>query len=156
MRKFFMVLLAVALLALTACENDVPSADLSRIAFDGVSVGDPLELLETDRYTVKENLSNQYTYNYEECRISAEGGIITGIMASFGQVTVSVNGTEDCRTANDIIGVLGENYRSSWYDREQSLMQIQYSDTEHGLECAFVYDKNANSLVWGIIMRTER
>ena len=153
MRKCFILLLAVSLLALSACGNDVPSVDLSQIAFDGVTAGDPLELLDTDRYTVKENVSDRYTYNYEECRISADDGVITEIMATFGKMIISINEIEDFRTVDDIIGVLGENYRSSWYDREQSLMQVQYSDREHCLECAFVYDKSGNALVWGIMKK---
>ena len=151
LRKIFAVLLLLTFLPLSACSSDVPSTDLSQVAFDGITVGDPLELLETDRYTVKENVSDRYTYNFEECRVSEKNGIITELMATFGAMTVSINGTEDCHTVDDIIGVLGENYHSSWYDREQSLMQIQYSDREHRLECAFVYNKNSNSLVWAIM-----
>ena len=154
MKRLSILLPVFVILLFSACGGNILSVDLSQITFDGVSVGDSLEALDSNRYTVKENVSDRYTYNFEECRVSAEGGIITEIMATFGEMTISINGKEDYRTADDIIQVLGDNNCSSWYDREQSLMQIQYRDEEHGLECAFVYDKNGNSLVWGILKKS--
>ena len=151
MRNLLGVLLIFTVLALSSCGNDVQSVDLSQVTFEGVSVGDNFEQIDTDKYTVKQNASSDYTYNYEEWRISVDNGAITEIMASFGQVSISINGKEDCRSVDDIISVLGENYRSSWYDREQSLRQIQYSDKENGIQCAFVYDKNSSDLVWAIV-----
>ena len=141
----------LTILALSSCGSKVPSVDLSKVTFDGISVGDNFERIDTDKYTVKQNASTDYTYNYEEWRISVDNGAITEIMASFGQVSISINGKEDCSSVDDIIAVLGENHRSSWYDREQSLRQIQYFDKENGLRGTFVYDKNSNKLVWGIM-----
>ena len=151
LKKLFPLLFLFLAAVFAACGSNVLSTNLSQITFDSVTVGDSLGQLDTSRYTVKENVSDRYTYNYEECRVSEQNGIITEIMATFGAMTVSINGTEDCHTVDDIIGVLGENYHSSWYDREQSLMQIRYSDRDHGLECAFVYNKNSSSLVWAIM-----
>ena len=151
MKKLFPLLFLFLATVFAACDSNVLSTNLSQITFDSVTVGDSLKQLDTSRYTVKENVSDRYTYNYEECRVSEQNGIITELMATFGAMTVSINGTEDCHTVDDIIGVLGENYHSSWYDREQSLMQIRYSDRDHGLECAFVYNKNSSSLVWAIM-----
>ena len=141
----------LTILALSSCGSNVPSVDLSKVTFDGISVGDNFEQIDTDKYTVKQNASTDYTYNYEEWRISVDDSTITEMMASFGQVSISINGNEYCGSVDDIIAVLGENYRSSWYDREQSLRQIQYFDKENGLRGTFVYDKNSNKLVWGIM-----
>lgn len=153
MKKMLVTLLASAMLILSACGSNVPSVDLSRITFDDVSIGDNFDQIETDKYITKTNLSTQYTYNYEEWRISVDQSVITEIMASFGQINISVNGKEDCRVADDIIDTLGEDYNSSWYDKEQSLMHLQYFDKENRLQCSFVYDKNSNRLVW-VIMQT--
>lgn len=148
---FTILLLILTILALSACSNNVQSVDLSQITFDGVSVGNNFEQIEAEKYTPKSNVSNQYDYNYEEWRLSVENSTITEIMASFGQVSISINGKEDCSSIDDIINTLGENYNSSWYDKEQSLMQVQYFDNENGFQCSFVYNKNSNSLVWGIM-----
>lgn len=153
MKKLLVVLLVLIMLVLSACGSNVQSIDLSRITFDDVSIGDNFDQIETDKYITKTNLSTQYTYNYEEWRISVDQSVITEIMASFGQINISVNGKEDCRVADDIIDTLGEDYNSSWYDKEQSLMQLQYFDKENRLQCSFVYDKNSNRLVW-VIMQT--
>lgn len=153
MKKLLVVLLVLIMLVLSACGSNVQSIDLSRITFDDVSIGDNFDQIETDKYIAKTNLSTQYTYNYEEWRISVDQSVITEIMASFGQINISVNGKEDCRVAADIIDTLGEDYNSSWYDKEQSLMQLQYFDQENRLQCSFVYDKNSNRLVW-VIMQT--
>lgn len=91
------------------------------------------------------------TYNYEEWRISVDNDIITEITASFELVNISVNGKENCSSVDDIINILGKGYNSSWYDKEQGLMQIRYSDEESGIQCKFVYDKNSNNLVWAIV-----
>ena len=151
MKKMFVALLALAVLVLSTCTKNIQSADLSHITFNGVSIGDNFEQINTDEYTVKQNVSNHYAYNFEEWRISIDNGIITDIMASFGQASISINGKENCGSIDEIIAILGEKYNSSWYDREQSLMQIQYSDKDNGIRCAFVYDKNSDNLVWGIM-----
>lgn len=152
MKKLLVVLFVLTALSLSACGNEVQSVDLSQIVFDGVSIGDTFEQIETDKYTVSTRYpESDNTYNYEEWRISVDNGAITEIIASFGQVSISINGKEDCNSVDDVITVLGENYNSSWYDKEQSLMQIQYFDKENGIQCVFVYDKNSNKLVWGIM-----
>lgn len=150
MKQMLGLLLMLIVLALSSCGNNVQSVDLSQVTFEGVSVGGSFGLIDTDKYTVKQNASSDYTYNYEEWRISVDNGVITEIMASFGQVYISINGKEDCRSVDNIIAILGESYNSSWYDREQSLRQIQYFDEENGIQCTFVYDKNSSNLVWGI------
>ena len=121
------------------------------MTFDGVSVGDSFGQIETEKYTVKSNVPSQYTYNYEEWRLSVEDSTITAIMASFGQVSISINGNEDCSSVDNVINVLGDNFSSTWYDKEQGLMQLQYLDQENGIQCAFVYNKYSNDLVWGIV-----
>ena len=155
MKKRFETCLVILLLftplILSSCSSDIPSVDLSRITFGGVSVGDRFEQMKAAQYTEKTNASTHYNYNYEELSFSVDNEIISEIMASFGLANISVNGKMNCRSVDDIIAVLGKNYRSSWYDKEQSLMQIQYFDRENGLECAFVYDKNGGNLVWGIM-----
>ena len=152
MKKLLVVLFVLTALSLSACGNEVQSVDLSQIVFDGVSIGDTFEQIETDKYTVSTRYpESDNTYNYEEWRISVDNDAITEIIASFGQVSISINGKEDCSSVDDIINILGENYNSSWYDKEQSLMQIQYFDKENGIQCVFVYDKNSNKLVWGIM-----
>lgn len=153
MKKLFIALLILTVLALSACNNKVQSVDLSQITFDGISIGDNFEQVETEKYTVKSNVSTQYTHNYEEWRLSVADGTITGIMASYGQVSISINGKEDWNSVGDVTNILGENYNSSWYDREQGLMQIQYFDEENEIQCAFVYGRNSNNLVWVIMQR---
>ena len=153
MKKIFLSLFVVlTMLALSACANDIQSTDLSRIMFDRVSVGDAFEQIKTDKYT----LSTRYpeddnTYNYEEWRVSVDGDIIAKITASFETITISVNGRENCRSIDDIISILGKNYDSYWYDKEQGLMQIEYWDKENKMQCIFVYDKNSSELVLGIM-----
>lgn len=154
MKKILVALFVFVLtvLTLSACGNKVQSVDLSYITFDGASIGDAFEQIETEKYTVSTRYPERYnTYNYEEWRICVENGVITEIIASFGHVSISINGKEGCGSVDDIINILGENYNSSWYDKEQSLMQIQYFDKENGIQCVFVYDKNSNKLVWGIM-----
>lgn len=152
MKKLLIVLFALTVLSLSACGNEVQPIDLSQITFDGVSIGDIFEQIDTDKYSVSTRYpESDNTYNYEEWRISVDNDAITEIIASFGQVSISINGKEDCSSVDDVITVLGENYNSSWYDKEQSLMQIQYFDKENGIQCVFVYDKNSNKLVWGIM-----
>ena len=152
MKKIWVALFALTVLTLSACSNEVQSVDLSQITFDGVFIGDTFEQIETEKYTISTRYpESDNTYNYEEWRISVDNDAITKIIASFGQVSISINGKEDCSSVDDIINILGENYNSSWYDKEQSLMQIQYSDKENAVRCIFVYDKNSNNLVWGIM-----
>lgn len=155
MKKILFSLFLLPMLALSSCTNDIQSIDLSQITFDGISIGDDFEQIETDKYTPKDNASGSYNHNYEELRFSVDNGSIIEILASFNQVSISINGKEDCHSVDDIINTLGEDYNSSWYDKEQSLMQIRYSDKENGLQCVFVYDKNSNNLVWGIMQEVS-
>ena len=143
----------LTMLSFSSCANKAQSVDLSQVSFEGLTIGDNLGQIDLDKYTEKHNVSDHYTYNFEEWRISVGNSAITEMMASFDQVSISVNGKEDCYTVDDIIDALGTSYRSSWYDREQSLMQLQYFDKEKGIQCSFIYDKNSNSLVWGIMQK---
>ena len=147
------MLIALTITMLSGCGNSrtVQSVDLSRITFDGVSVGSSFEQVDPANYTIKTNVSNQYTYNFEEWSLSVDDGIITEIMASFGLVNISVNGKEGCYSIDDLTDILGERNKSSWFDKEQGLMQVQYFDPENELQCSFVYDKNGKNLVWGIM-----
>ena len=156
MKRFFVLLLFSCLVfsMLSACGNSVPSVDLSEISFDEISVGDEFAQVETGRYHEKNSVSNQYTYNYEEWRLSVAEGVITEIMATFSQIDISINGRNDCSAVDDVTAVLGEDCTSSWYDREQSLMQLQYFDKEHGLQCSFIYNKHSETLVWAILQKT--
>lgn len=139
------------LLAFSSCADDMQSIDLSHITFDGVSVGDRFNRINTGNYTVSTRYpEDENTYNYEEWRISVDRGIITKITASFGAIHISVNGREDCDNIADIVRVLGEEYHASDYDAEQGLMQLRYRDKMHGIQCRFVFDKNTDLLVWGI------
>ena len=152
MRKYpWIIMTLLLIISLCACHKNIQSADLSHITFDGVSIGDRFDQVERSRYTVKSNVSDAYTYNYEEWRLSVEDGIITEIMASFGQICISVNGSENCRSIDDITKILGENHDWSWYDREQGLRQLQYVDEENGLQCSFAYAGNSKELVWVIV-----
>ena len=121
-----MLLVLLSAVGLSACSSNVQSTDLSKVKIDGISIGDSFDQVKTEKYTVKTNVSNHYTYNYEEWRLSVKDGIIIDILASFDQISVSINGKENCSTVDDIIKALGNNYNSSWYDKEQGLMQIQY------------------------------
>lgn len=147
------VLIALASTVLSACANrsSVQSVNLSGITFDGISTGSELDRIDLEKYTVKTNASDQYGYNFEELSFSVDNGLVTEIKASFGALSISINGKEDCASIDDVTGVLGESYQSSWYDREQGLIQVQYFDKENGIQCAFIYDKNGKNLVWGII-----
>ena len=152
-RTLFTVLIALIVFVFSACGTDIQSVDLSQITFDGVAVGDSIDQVETEKYTEKSNVKNDFTYNFEEWSLLAKDGTITEIKASFGEVTVSINETENCTSVDDITSALGENCKSSWYDKEQGLMQLEYSDKENGLKCSFVYDKNGNNIVWGIMQK---
>ena len=151
MKKLLVLLFSLTILALSSCANTAQSVDLTQVTFEGVSVGDNFDQIDTEKYTVKQNASNDYTHNFEEWRISVDDNKIIQIMASFGQVRISINGCKEFHSVDDIIAVLGENYHSSWYDREQSLKQVQYFDEENEIQCTFVYDKNSSNLVWGIV-----
>lgn len=152
MKRLLFALSILTMFVLSACGSNIQSVDLSQIFFDGVSIGDSFEQIETDNYTPTTRYpEDDNTYSYEEWRIFVTDDTITEIIASFGQINILINGKEDCTSVNDIVSVLGENYNSSWYDKEQSLMQMQYSDKSNKIQCIFVYDKNSNNLIWGII-----
>ena len=152
MKKPFVLFLILTMLTLSACGSNIQSTDLTNITFDGVSVGNSFEQVETDKYTPTTRYpESDNTYNYEEWRVSVTDNMITEITASFEQISISVDGKEGCHSVDDVINILGDSYNSSWYDKEQSLMQIQYSDIKNGLQCVFVYDKNSGGLIWGII-----
>ena len=68
------------------------SADLSQITFDGKTIGDTLEQAELAKYTPKTNLSSEYSHNYEEWRLTIADDKITEIMATFGEIEISING----------------------------------------------------------------
>ena len=130
-------------------------ADLSQITFDGKTIGDTLEQTELAKYTPKTNLPSGYSHNYEEWRLTIADDKITEIMATFGEIEISINGKTNFTTIDDIISDLGWNYQSSWYDREQGLEQIEYTDEDNHLRAAFIYNKNSNQLVWLIYRRSE-
>ena len=116
------------LLALSSCADDMQSIDLSHITFDGISVGDCFNRVETGNYGINP-LSGKRKYE---------------------AIDIAVNGKEDCDSIADIVRVLGTEYHSSDYDAEQGLMQLRYRDKTHGIQCRFVFNRNTDLLVWGI------
>ena len=155
MKKVLTALFVLTMLLFAACGNDVPSVDLSQITFDGVTVGDDFNKIETEKYTPSDRYpESENLYAFEEWRVRVDGDLITEITASYPLIDISVNGKKDCFALEDVTNILGDGYVSSWYDREQSLMQIEYADKENALKCAFVYDKNGGNLVFAIMQKT--
>lgn len=77
MKEIRFALIIIVLFALSSCAGDMQSIDLSHITFDGVSVGDSFCQIDTGKYTVSTRYPEaDNAYNYEEWRITVDGGII--------------------------------------------------------------------------------
>lgn len=147
-------MLFTVLLPLAACSNKTQtSTPLNGVVLDGTTIGNTLEDIDSEKYTLSEHFSElPNTVNYEEWQITTdESGTIIRIQASFADIQISINTVVGLHNIDDVIKVLGENYTTEWYDKEQQLKQAQYVDKRNMLQCSFIYDGTDNRLVWLII-----
>lgn len=104
---------------------------------------------ESDRFKEKEN-----TYNFEELRIETdEDGIVIQINANIPDVNLYINNIKEFYTVEDVVNVLGKDYKNKWYDREQNLKENEYDDPENKIKAKFIYDDIGKNLVWIIFGR---
>ncbi len=151
MKRVLAVLTAA--LILSGCSG-VKSVDLSGVKFDGAAVGDSFSDIDTDRYTVTERFpEGEGVHNFEEWRITERKRKITDITAEFEYIEISVNGVKDCKHIEDVIALLGNDYRKKIYDDEEELSEIEYRDKKADVTCGFVYSQRDDSLVLAIMRK---
>lgn len=127
------------------------STDLSNISCAGMHIGDTFENTDNNAY------SNEFSekgdiVKYENCHVKFDkNNTITLLQANFDDMNISINSKTYFRNVNDIIEILGSNYISNWYDREQRLKQVVYIDHENKLKASFVYDTFQDEMVWLIL-----
>ena len=144
-------------LTFSACSSKLPaSTNLTGVMLDGVTIGYTLDDIDSEKYTLSDRFPEQPgKVNYEEWKITAdESDFITKIHANFSDIQISVNETSNLQTIDKVIDILGENYATSWYDREQHLKQAKYVDRENGLLCCFIYDSMNNQLIWLVMEKS--
>lgn len=159
-KAFPMVLLlfVTSSVLFTACGKfTVSNADLSLLYLDGIAVGDSISLIDASKYTV----SNRFpdggnTVNYEEWRITIDAdGLIEKIQASvYDEITLTI-GKDRCDSIKEIIDILGVQYESLIYDKEQQLESIVYRDSVNHLQASFVFSTVDNRLVFVIFESTK-
>ena len=152
--NFVVILILLSIVfSLTACNRNIPSTDLTSIKIDDIEVGEPLSDIELGKYTEPDRfIEKENTYNFEEIKIETDDdGIIIQIKANIHDTRVLIDDREVVNSIGEITSVLGENYKNGWYNREQSLKENKYIDSENKLEASFVYDDNGRNLVWIIL-----
>jgi hypothetical protein len=143
------------ILGLTACNSNISTTNLTSIKIDNMQVGEYISDVDLEKYTTSDRFTDkENTYNFEEIKIETdESGIITQIHANNVDTELLINDVEGFKDIEDITTVLDENYKSSWYDREQGLKENKYMDLENKIEASFIYDNTGKNLVWTILSK---
>jgi len=137
---------------LTACAGN-GQVDLTNITCDGIQLGDSIENVAVEGYTLSDRFPEEdNTINFEEWRITTDNeNVITRIYANFSSIEIAVNSQIYRDMIDDIIIALGDHHSTDWYDREQQLKQAVYIDHDNHIQATFVYDNHSNQLVWVIL-----
>ncbi|MGI5895950.1 MAG: hypothetical protein ACOX6U_03235 [Oscillospiraceae bacterium] len=143
--KFIIVsTLLIIIMLLSACGKNVQSTDLSKIEFDGMKIGDIVHWEDFSNYTyISKN-------HYEEITIDTdvEDNIIY-LFSYFSDnkhpgVTISINGTENSKTIDDITNLLGNHYTAQ--PEQGNLSKHIYFDAEREIRAEFIYNNQGKAL----------
>lgn len=145
------IIFFAAVISLSSCSNK-NSTDLSNITFDGIRLGHEFKEINIDNYTLSDRYPEKdNTVSFEEWQITAdESGVITRIHANANDIDISINSNSESKNINDVSQILGNNYTSRWYDREQKLKQNIYVDSNNHIKMIFIYNNSDSKLVWVI------
>jgi hypothetical protein len=154
--KFYLVLVLVIVLAVfvgTSCSK-AASADLSGIALDGAQIGDSLNDINVDKYTLSDRFPvKENTVNFEQWRVTTdENSNITSMFAVCSEVELSIDSDTDYKMIDNVTNTLG-GANETWYDREQNLKGITYTDRNYSLQATFVFDDRSKAIIWVILSR---
>lgn len=133
------------------------NTNLSNIYLDNLSITQKLNIEDLNKYTKSDRYSYDYKYKFEEIVIDTDSyENINYLFARFDEdyIDIKVN-NESLTNINDLIKILGNNYKDKNYDREQQLREYIYTDYENGIQAEFIYSENDNSLTWIILRKTK-
>lgn len=148
-----LIIVLIVILSITACTQNLESTDLSNVKVDDIKLDESISDIDLTKYTKSDRfLEKKNGYNFEEIRIvTDDNSILTQVNANISDINLYVNNNNKFSKLEDIVNVLGENYKNYWYDKEQQLKSNQYIDSKSRIKADFVYNIYENKLVWVIL-----
>jgi len=157
--KLLMILL-VFIFLLISCDSgqsvdnrNIASTYLGNVNIAELQLGASINDIDLTVFLPTERNNVRYTYLFEEIGLitDTDGKLIYihGWVLEAG-VDFSING-KTLNTIAQITEELGEHYNDYWFDREQSMRAVTYTDKENNINLTLVYFEFNDALVWIIL-----
>ena len=158
MRKVILVsILLLVLSSITACtlfdsaqsirSGNAQSTDLDNIDIAGLRLGLNRTEIDLTQFSPSIDVNSNFDIIFQDVRLKVDAvGDITYIHG----VSVNINGdvfdnVEQIKTA------LGEHFNGYWFDREQDMRAVTYTDRENNITLTIVYSNTSNVFIWAIL-----
>nr|WP_317334066.1 hypothetical protein [uncultured Romboutsia sp.] len=156
MKKIYLAIISMVSLMLVACIS-IESTDLNSIKIDNISLGQSIDTLDLSKYEVKDEIDNEYNYEFKELQIRTNtNNDVDKIWLNILEYNLlSIDKENKFEDIDQITDILGNNYKEYWYDKEQGLKSHKYIDNNNNIKVNFVYDSTSNNkqkeLIWVIL-----
>lgn len=154
----FVVIALFIILSGTGCSigKNITTTDLSDIKLDGISIREDISTVDLSKYAESDKYSGDYKYKFDNLVINTDNDEVIYLFAPFdSDIKITVNGKDAINIINDVIDILGNNYESSVYDREQHLSCYSYFDHVNKTRADFVYSDFDDTLVFIYLSRNN-